>query len=223
MRSFPRIGCRRTAAVAAAIAVAVGALTVPSGPQAQAGELRDKQRVVHRKVERANHDARGVERPAATGDPSAVARSRTAHRGAGRAGRRTRQAGGGAAARRGDEGGAGSGRGPAGPGAGRRRDRQGRPGHPARRGRRQHHLDLRAGRPRPVGVHLDPPGADAVRHHPAPRGQQLPGDAPGQRVRRPPGRRGPAAGPRGRGHRGHRRGRRAAQGCRRRTSSRCRR
>ena len=56
MRSFPRIGCRRTAAVAAAIAVAVGALTVPSGPQAQAGELREKQRVVHRKVERANHE-----------------------------------------------------------------------------------------------------------------------------------------------------------------------
>jgi murein DD-endopeptidase MepM/ murein hydrolase activator NlpD len=56
VRSFPRIGCRRTAAVAAAIAVAVGALTVPSGPQAQAGELRDKQRVVHHKVERANHD-----------------------------------------------------------------------------------------------------------------------------------------------------------------------
>jgi murein DD-endopeptidase MepM/ murein hydrolase activator NlpD len=56
VRSFPRIGCRRTAAVAAAIAVAVGALTVPSGPQAQAGELRDKQRTVHRKVERANHE-----------------------------------------------------------------------------------------------------------------------------------------------------------------------
>jgi murein DD-endopeptidase MepM/ murein hydrolase activator NlpD len=55
VRSFPRIGCRRTAAVTAAVAVAVGALSIP-GPQANAGELRDKQRQVHRKVERANHD-----------------------------------------------------------------------------------------------------------------------------------------------------------------------
>lgn len=56
MRSFPRIGCRRTAAVIAALAVGVGALTVPSAPTAIAGELRDKQKQVQRKVERANDD-----------------------------------------------------------------------------------------------------------------------------------------------------------------------
>ncbi len=56
MRSFPRIGCRRTATAAVALALAVGALTLPSVPTANAGELRDKQQKVHRKVERANHD-----------------------------------------------------------------------------------------------------------------------------------------------------------------------
>ncbi len=55
MRSFPRIGCRRLAAVSAALAVAIGVLTLP-GPQASAGELRDKQRQVHQKVERADHE-----------------------------------------------------------------------------------------------------------------------------------------------------------------------
>ncbi len=44
------------AAVIAALAVGVGALTLPSAPTANAGELRDKQQKVHRKVERANHD-----------------------------------------------------------------------------------------------------------------------------------------------------------------------
>ncbi len=56
MRSFPRISVPRTAAVLIALAVTVGALTLPSSPAANAGELRDKQDKVHRKVERANHD-----------------------------------------------------------------------------------------------------------------------------------------------------------------------
>ena len=56
MRSFPRIGCRRLAAVVAALAVGVGALSVFSSPSATAGELRDRQQAVHQKVEKADHE-----------------------------------------------------------------------------------------------------------------------------------------------------------------------
>jgi murein DD-endopeptidase MepM/ murein hydrolase activator NlpD len=56
VRSFPRTGRRRTAAVIAALAVAVGVLTIPSVPQATAGELRDRQSQAHRKVAQADHD-----------------------------------------------------------------------------------------------------------------------------------------------------------------------
>jgi murein DD-endopeptidase MepM/ murein hydrolase activator NlpD len=58
VRSFPRIGCRRTAraTVALLVAIAVVPLSLPSAPTANAGELRDKQQKVHRKVEQANHD-----------------------------------------------------------------------------------------------------------------------------------------------------------------------
>ncbi len=55
MRSFPRIGCWRVATACIALALAVGTLSLPSGP-ANAGELRDKQNKVHRKVQKADHD-----------------------------------------------------------------------------------------------------------------------------------------------------------------------
>ena len=41
------------AAVSAALAVAIGVLSLP-GPQASAGELRDKQKHAHRQVEKAD-------------------------------------------------------------------------------------------------------------------------------------------------------------------------
>jgi murein DD-endopeptidase MepM/ murein hydrolase activator NlpD len=56
VRSFPRIGGRRAPAVAAVLALGVGLLTVLTGPSANAGELRDRQRAVHRKVEKADHE-----------------------------------------------------------------------------------------------------------------------------------------------------------------------
>ncbi len=43
------------AAAGLSVAVAVGVLTLPTGPSAIAGELRDRQREVHRKIERADH------------------------------------------------------------------------------------------------------------------------------------------------------------------------
>jgi len=54
VRSFPRISFPRVAAAAIAMVLSVGALTLP-GPQASAGELRDKQRQVHNKIEKADH------------------------------------------------------------------------------------------------------------------------------------------------------------------------
>jgi murein DD-endopeptidase MepM/ murein hydrolase activator NlpD len=58
VRSFPRIGCRRTAraTVALLVAIAIVPLTLPTAPTASASKLRDKQQTVHRKVEQANHD-----------------------------------------------------------------------------------------------------------------------------------------------------------------------
>ncbi len=56
MRSFPRTGRRRLAAVIAALAVGIGAISVLPGPSATAGELRDKQRTVQQKVKKADHD-----------------------------------------------------------------------------------------------------------------------------------------------------------------------
>jgi murein DD-endopeptidase MepM/ murein hydrolase activator NlpD len=56
VRSFPRIGCRRTAATGVwlILAVLTASLSVLTGPSANAGELRDRQKVVHHKVARAD-------------------------------------------------------------------------------------------------------------------------------------------------------------------------
>jgi murein DD-endopeptidase MepM/ murein hydrolase activator NlpD len=56
VRSFPRIGSRRAAALVTVMAVGVGALSVLTGPSANAGELRDRKAVAHKKVEKASHD-----------------------------------------------------------------------------------------------------------------------------------------------------------------------
>ncbi len=56
MRSFPRIGFRRASAVVAALALGVGLLSVLSGPQATAGELRDRKQAVQKKIRQANHE-----------------------------------------------------------------------------------------------------------------------------------------------------------------------
>ena len=56
MRSFPRTGCRRASAAVAAVAVGVGLLSVLTGPSANAGELRDRQEAVHKKIAKADHE-----------------------------------------------------------------------------------------------------------------------------------------------------------------------
>ena len=121
MRSFPRTGCRRASAAVAAVAVGVGLLSVLNGPSANAGELRDRQKAVHKKIAQGRPRARGVQHRAAPGHPGALPRPRAADRGARRAGRRTGPAGDRAAARRGDEGGALGRRGPSRAGPRRRR------------------------------------------------------------------------------------------------------
>jgi murein DD-endopeptidase MepM/ murein hydrolase activator NlpD len=56
VRSFPRTGCRRASAAVAAVAVGVGLLSVITGPSAHAGELRDRQEAVHKKIAEADHE-----------------------------------------------------------------------------------------------------------------------------------------------------------------------
>ena len=56
MRSFPRTGCRRASAAVAAVAVGVGLLSVLNGPSANAGELRDRQEAVHKKIAKVDHE-----------------------------------------------------------------------------------------------------------------------------------------------------------------------
>jgi len=56
VRTFPRTGCRRASAAVAAVAVGVGLLSVITGPSANAGELRDRQKTVQKKISRADHE-----------------------------------------------------------------------------------------------------------------------------------------------------------------------
>ena len=56
MRSFPRIGFRRASSAVAVLALGVGLLSVLTGPQATAGELRDRKQAVQKQIAKADHE-----------------------------------------------------------------------------------------------------------------------------------------------------------------------